>query len=115
MATALIPLEQRTIPITKNGVQKDAPALHKMWRTTRSWTRYTAPPSATALQVPGAKDAWIYEAKKVDGDLTWLLRLPAHKFWSQLMNDDDLQKCLEKILQMFPRQHDFTDVTPDPH
>ena len=62
MATALLPLERRMISITTNGVQKEAPSLHKMWYTSRSWAKYAPPPASIALQVPGAKDAWIYQA-----------------------------------------------------
>ena len=43
------------------------------------------------LNMIGAADAWIGHAELVEKDLTWLLRLPCHKFWSQIQFDDNLQ------------------------
>ena len=39
----------------------------------------------------GAIDAWLNTANRVGEDLTFLLRLPAHKFWSQILFDERLQ------------------------
>ncbi len=42
----------------------------------------------------GALDAWLNTATRVGEDLTFLLRLPAHKFWSQILFDERLQVIL---------------------
>lgn len=102
------PLELRSISISKNGLNKDAPALHKMWAVRRSWSPYNPPPSGSSLDVLGAKDTWLLQARKVESDLSWLLHLPCHKFWSQLLHDSSLHKYLESVLQSFPRQHDVS-------
>ena len=36
----------------------------------------------------------------------WLLRLPHHKFWSQVIYDETLQKCLDSYLRYAPRSFD---------
>ena len=33
----------------------------------------------------GARDYWLDVAAAVEADLLWLLQLPAHKFWSQVL------------------------------
>jgi len=103
------PLELRFIPIPiGNGTNKEAPALHKMWAVRRSWSPYSPPPSGPSLDVLGAEDTWLLQARKVESDLSWLLHLPCHKFWSQLVHDESLHKYLESVLQAFPRQHDVS-------
>jgi len=107
MATAPLPLDKRTIPVTnKNGLHKDAPAIHKMWSQPRRWTGYSLPPSLEDCMVSGALDHWLGMAKRTLGDLSWLLRLPCYKFWSQICNDDGLHMWLGELLEIFPREHD---------
>ena len=53
MAGAVLPLDQRTVPMrNKNGVQKEAPAVHKLWAEPRLWAPYQ-PPGGDML-VPGS-------------------------------------------------------------
>jgi len=107
MASAPIPLDKRTIPVTnKNGLHKDAPAIHKMWSQPRRWTGYSLPPSLEDCQVAGALDHWLGMARRTLVDLSWLLRLPCYKFWSQICNDDGLHMWLGELLEIFPREHD---------
>jgi len=104
---APIPLDKRTIPVTnKNGLLKDAPAIHKLWSQLRRWTGYSLPPSLDDCQVAGAIDSWMNIARKTLADLSWLLRLPCYKFWSQICNDDGLHMWLGELLEVFPREHD---------
>ena len=87
------PLEKRTISLdTRNGVTKSAPAVHKMWSVVRVWSWYRAPPDQEESQVSGAEEAWQEVARKVIGDLSWLLRLPCNVFWSQFTNDHQLHR-----------------------
>lgn len=104
---AVIPLDKRTIPVTnKNGLLKDAPAIHKMWSQPRIWTNYQFPPSANESKITGAVDSWLATSKKTLSELCWLLKLPANKFWSQICNDDGLHMWLGEILETFPREHE---------
>ena len=78
MAAAVLPLDQRTVPMrNKNGVQKEAPAVHKLWAEPRLWAAYQ-PPDGDML-VPGAAQSWLAMADRVEADLAWLLRLKANR------------------------------------
>jgi len=103
-----LPLDKRTIPVTnKNGLQRSAPAIHSMWTVPRTWTGYHLPPSQEGTPaLPGALDHWVGQAKRILSELCWLLRLPCHKFWSQICNDDGLHRWLGELLEVFPREHD---------
>lgn len=104
---APLPLDKRTIPVSnKNGLHKEAPAIHKMWSHPRSWTGYHLPPGQEESLAPGALDSWLARTRKTLSDLCWLLRLPCHKFWSQVCNDDGLHMWLGELLEVFPREHD---------
>jgi len=102
-----VPLDKRTIPVAnKNGLHKDAPAIHKMWSQPRRWTGYSLPPGQEDCQVSGALDSWLGVVSRTLSDLSWLLRLPCYKFWSQICNDDGLHMWLGELLEIFPREHD---------
>ena len=60
-----------------------------MWSQPRSWTGYHLPPGQeeTLASSPGALNSWLAWARKTLLDLCWLLRLPCHRFWSQVCND----------------------------
>ena len=91
MATAaILPLEKRVIPVNnKNGLLKDAPAVHKVWVEARTWTRYETPPDAGEINLPGAVDSWLGTSRAISSQLSWLLRLPCNVFWSQLKDAID--------------------------
>ena len=107
MATAgVLPLEKRMIPVNKqNGLHKEAPAIHKVWLEARSWTRYEVP-EAAEIHLPGAEDSWLSSASILSSELSWLLRLPCHSFWSQLCHDESLARWLAEMMETFPREHD---------
>jgi len=110
----IVPLDKRTIPVAnKNGLHKDAPAIHKMWSQPRRWTGYSLPPGQEECQVSGALDSWLGVVSRTLSDLSWLLRLPCYKFWSQICNDDGLHMWLGELLEIFPREHD-RDPTWEP-
>jgi len=101
-----LPLDKRTIPVTnKNGLHRSAPAIHSMWSVPRTWTGYHLPPDKEDT-APGVLDHWVGQARRIISELSWLLRLPCHKFWSQICNDDGLHRWLGELLEVFPREHD---------
>ena len=108
MATAAtLPLEKRVIPVNnKNGLLKDAPAVHKVWVEARTWTRYETPPESGEINLPGAVDSWLATARGISSQLSWLLRLPCNVFWSQLCHDENLSRWLGDLMETFPREHD---------
>ena len=92
--SSLIPLERRMIPVdnNKNGLNKDAPAVHKLWSETRTWTRWRPSPDQEEAAIPGAEDSWLAQARRMGSELSWLLRLPCNVFWSQICHDHNLQR-----------------------
>jgi len=102
-----LPLEKRKIVTdSQNGINKEVPAIHEIWKETRDWTKYSPPPSQQEMEITGAIDAWLDSTSRVAEDLTFLLRLPAYKFWSQINFDQRLQIILEGMLQNYPRAYD---------
>ena len=91
--SSLLPLEQRTIPVAnKNGLNKDAPAVHKLWSEARTWTRWRPSPDQEEAAITGAEDSWLTTARRIGSELSWLLRIPCHAFWSQMCHDHNLQR-----------------------
>ena len=104
---SLLPLEQRTVPVpNKNGLNKDAPAVHKLWTETRSWTRWRSAPDQEEAAIPGAEDSWLTLARRIVSELNWLLRVPCNVFWSQICHDRILHRWLADMMESFPREHD---------
>ena len=105
--SSLLPLEQRMIPVAnKNGLNKDAPAVHKLWSEARTWTRWRPSPDQEEAAIPGAEDSWLTTARRIGSELSWLLRIPCNVFWSQMCHDHNLQRWLADIMESFPREHD---------
>ena len=120
MATGVLPLEKRVIPVSgRNGLHKEAPAVHKVWMEPRTWTRYESPPEAAEINLAGAVDSWLSSAVLVSGQLSWLLRQPCYVFWSQLCHDESLARWLAEMMETLPREHDvlpcWTGAVRDAH
>jgi len=102
-----LPLEKRTVALQGvNGLNKEVAAISEVWKQDRIWCPYLPPPDPAELRITGAEDAWLQRGELVAADLVWLLRLSAHKFWSQIQFDSNLQKNLEGLLQHYPREYD---------
>ena len=117
---AILPLEKRVIPLNnKNGLLKEAPAVHKVWVEARSWTRYETPPDAGEIHLAGALDTWLATARSISSQLSWVLRLPCNVFWSQLCHDENLTRWLGDVMETFPREHDrqpwWTEAVREAH
>ena len=51
-----VPLEKRMMTLDGiNGVRKDVPAIHEVWKQTREWFPYLPPPSQQELMLTGTK------------------------------------------------------------
>ena len=100
-------LDKRTIPVSnKNSTRRLLPYtrcgpspgvgqdITFLQGRRRPW-----PPS------PGALNSWLAWARKTLLDLCWLLRLPCHRFWSQVCNDG-LHMWLGELLEVFQREQD---------
>ncbi|XP_067329450.1 activating signal cointegrator 1 complex subunit 2 [Anolis sagrei] len=100
------------------GKTKTLPALHPGRRSERAFPRYRPPP-----KVPWPSAEWeefqSRTASLAEG-FDWLLALPHHRFWCQVIFDESLQKCLDAYLSSAPRKFDATamgdgarDLTPE--
>jgi activating signal cointegrator complex subunit 2 len=109
-----VPLEDRKVQVSVNGIGRFIPALHSEWAAPREWIAYTrAPEPGQVLAVPGAKETWMERCGLVIDDLKALLSSPYHVFWSQVTFDRGLHKHLGRLLKRLPRAHDRYPDTPD--
>ena len=75
-----LPLDQRTVPHSTNGVTDRIPALHKLWANLHyEWVPYRPPPKGHHLSIAGASETWCERASMILDDLDYLLDLPHHK------------------------------------
>ncbi|XP_018015694.1 activating signal cointegrator 1 complex subunit 2 [Hyalella azteca] len=99
------PLDIKLLTISSNGVQTKIPALSKSWCELRELMKYSPPPQH-GLELPGALDAWLEQIEFFRQDLEWMLALPHHKFWSELIYSRKIHKCLVSYLSQAPRWYD---------
>jgi len=95
------PLEEKMIPITDNGVCRKVKALSTHFVTQRKLVYFCAPPRPDKFGrfVIGAKTNWIKQANALKEDLLWLLSLPHHKFWSQVVFNKETWGLVTSFLQ----------------
>ena len=75
-----LPLDQRTVPHSTNGVTDRIPAIHKLWANLNyEWVPYRPPPKGNHLSIAGASETWCERASMILVDLDYLLDLPHHK------------------------------------
>jgi len=93
-------LENRTITVLENGKNIKIAALSSKWVENRMFIDFLSPPPAnTGIDLQEWKDSTNY----FNADLDWLLNLPHHKFWSQIIYDKTIQTSLVSFLQDAPR------------
>ncbi|KAF2368287.1 Ubiquitin system component Cue [Trinorchestia longiramus] len=109
------PLDVKLLTISSNGVQTKVPALSKSWCEERELMHYSTPPQ-DGLEVPGAVDAWLEQMEFLRQDLQWMLALPHHKFWSELIYARKVHNCLVSYLSQAPRWYDesYLRIMSDP-
>lgn len=81
------PLEDLTILISEDGVQRKVPALSPHFAGDRPMTPFFVPPSMKengSFDI-GAKEEWFHKMEIFKANLQWLLGLPHHRFWSQIV------------------------------
>nr|XP_054759923.1 activating signal cointegrator 1 complex subunit 2-like [Lytechinus pictus] len=99
-----IPLENRTVSVTnRDGSKMNHPALDEYWLEQVNFVKYKPPPDP---HDGAGLEEWEERLHFMEEDLQWLLKLPHHQFWSQVINDVSLQQSLESYLQDAPRSHD---------
>ncbi|XP_071503366.1 activating signal cointegrator 1 complex subunit 2-like [Diadema antillarum] len=108
-----LPLEQRMITVSRrDGSKMSRPALSEYWVEQVNFVKYTPPPDQS--DEVGLEE-WAERLRFMEEDLQWLLKLPHHRFWSQVVYDVTLRQSLASYLQNAPRSHDPSKaIPPDP-
>nr|XP_008123716.1 PREDICTED: LOW QUALITY PROTEIN: activating signal cointegrator 1 complex subunit 2 [Anolis carolinensis] len=97
------------------GTMKTLPALHpSQMSKERAFPQYRPPPPKGAW--PSAEwEEFLARTASLADALDWLLALPHHRFWSQVVFDERLQKTLDAFLSSAPRKFDATATHDDEH
>ena len=78
--TRMLPLDQRKILFSRNGVNDQISALSKLWADLKyEWIPYRQPPQSEDLSIAGAVETWCERSYMVLDDLNYLLSLEHHK------------------------------------
>lgn len=95
------PLENLTVDIEEDGISRKVPALSSYFITPRSPIQFTAPPkkSKQGQFLLGAKEDWLCKMVIYKSNLEWLLSLPHHRFWSQVVYGNDTWDAVISFLQ----------------
>ncbi|KAG8178093.1 hypothetical protein JTE90_017442 [Oedothorax gibbosus] len=106
------PLDTRVIVLHKNGTQSVKPALHIGFMENRNYVHFIAPPIFPNNTGPNTaeEEEWLENIAFLKEDLQWILKLPYHRFWSQVIYDESLHKCLESYLSQSPRDYDLVGL-----
>ncbi|XP_054719218.1 activating signal cointegrator 1 complex subunit 2-like [Uloborus diversus] len=108
------PLETRTITIFgKNGLQKTVPALHIGFMETRTYVSFRLPPNSPEEEeshLTAEEEEWLEAMTFFAEDLRWILKLPYHRFWSQVTYDENLHRFLESYLFQAQRDYDTNSL-----
>ncbi|XP_038065905.1 activating signal cointegrator 1 complex subunit 2-like isoform X2 [Patiria miniata] len=105
-------LDERYITVATggHGSKVTKPALDGYWVEQVEFLSYQPPPADVSDEA--SCEEWTERMDYIEEDLRWLLKLPHHKFWSQVVYDPSLQQCLDSYLRGAPRT--FDPVTPLP-
>ncbi|KAK9506623.1 hypothetical protein O3M35_008519 [Rhynocoris fuscipes] len=95
------PLEALTIEVEEEGVNRAVPALSCYFVTPRSAIVFTSPPKKNkhGQFILGAKEDWLCTMVIYKSNLEWLLSLPHHRFWSQVVYGNDTWDSVISFLQ----------------
>ncbi|XP_064394350.1 activating signal cointegrator 1 complex subunit 2-like isoform X2 [Halichondria panicea] len=85
----------------QSGLIEKLPLLDSTSCTDVSFLPYRAPRHGIEPDL-----LWLEAIQELDSDLHWLLKLPHPNFWSQVVYDSSLQKCLDSYLRNAPRSYD---------
>lgn len=92
-------LRNREVTIHADCIISKEIALRRDWCEARKFLHFILPPPLTEIDL----DCWKETIYYYNADLRWLLKLPLHKFWSQIIYEKSIQKSLVSFLQNAPR------------
>ena len=92
LPSRMLPLEQRKISFSQNGVNNEISAINKLWADlSYEWIPFRPPPQLQDLSIAGASETWCERSTMIIEDLDYLLRLPYHKV---IISDVDIPSSL---------------------
>ncbi|XP_022098496.1 activating signal cointegrator 1 complex subunit 2-like [Acanthaster planci] len=100
-----------TVATGGHGTKVTKPALDSCWMEEVEFLVYQPPPPEGCDAA--SREEWQEMMGYIEEDLHWLLKLPHHKFWSQVVYDHSLQQCLDSYLREAPRTFDPMTSLPD--
>ena len=84
----------------KSGEQKKIPALDLKWIIEIDFLPFWEyPPSSR----PDDQELWFRSVSALSEDITTILKLPLHRYWSQVLFDCKLQTLIDSFLKIGPR------------
>ncbi|GFR14125.1 activating signal cointegrator 1 complex subunit 2, partial [Trichonephila clavata] len=109
------PLDELQMQVnTRNGDLNIVLALHIGFMETRKYVYFKPPPNFAKdtgqSSTTAEEEEWLELAWFLEEDLHWVLKLPYHRFWSQIVYDESLHKCLESYLSQAPRYYDLDNL-----
>ena len=96
---SIFPLEKRQISLPSNGSKK--PALHADWMCNLNFLTYCSP-NGKEIEFM-ASEQFGQRLDSMISDVESLLRLPHHKFWSQVVFDSTFKVFLKSFLTNFAK------------
>ncbi|XP_063237142.1 activating signal cointegrator 1 complex subunit 2 [Bacillus rossius redtenbacheri] len=91
------PLDELEVEVAQDGAVVRVKALDPAWCEDRTYLPYAYPPgqAGDGGVDPGAKQDWLSTMGLYLEDLRWLLCLPQHRFWSNMVFKPE---CVETVL-----------------
>ncbi|XP_071037755.1 activating signal cointegrator 1 complex subunit 2 isoform X2 [Parasteatoda tepidariorum] len=107
------PLDKSEIEVcSKHGIQTKVSGIHIGFMESRYYVNFRAPPQSdlNSEKLSPDEEEWLEYMVFIEEDLHWLLKLPYHRFWSQIVYDENLHRCLESYLSQAPRDYDIPNL-----
>ncbi|XP_011297474.1 activating signal cointegrator 1 complex subunit 2 [Fopius arisanus] len=91
-----LPIERLQLTVAKDGGTQSVPALSDFWVENRNFLHYEEPNiyGDDGVEILGARDKWIKIVDYLNKDFQWLLSLPYHKFWSNIIHNESIPKSM---------------------
>ncbi|XP_076326218.1 activating signal cointegrator 1 complex subunit 2 [Tachypleus tridentatus] len=106
--------------VNKQGNSIKVSALHKGFAEPINFILYKPPPTIKSnKKLDGHEmndwekadiEEWLDRMVMIEDDLHHLLKMPHHRFWSQVVFDETLKNCLGSYLSYAPRYYDLDDL-----
>ncbi|XP_015111526.1 activating signal cointegrator 1 complex subunit 2 [Diachasma alloeum] len=95
-----LPVEKVQLAVQENGTTRSVSALSNFWVEKRHFLHYEEPfiYGDNGQEILGSKDRWLKILNHLNKDFQWLLCLPYHKFWSNIIYNESIIKSMSIFL-----------------